>query len=147
MKNINKHRFYLTKYFYYKLNKNNHKQKKYFKKLDKSDNTYKIRVKEPWFTFIKNGQKKVEGRLNVGLFKKLQVGDIIEWENSDNKFKTTISKIIKYESFQEMIKKEDINNVLPDISTLEDGVNIYRQFYTESNEKQYGVVAIHLVLL
>lgn len=139
-----KRKFYLKKYFYHKFNENGHKQKKYFNKIEKNKKSYKFNVREPWFSLLKNGEKNVEGRLNVGVFSKLSEGDIIEWNNA---FRTTISKIVKYKSFKNMIETEGLNNVLPHIESVNEGVNIYRQFYSEENENKYGVIAIHLILL
>jgi hypothetical protein len=41
-----------------------------------------------------------------------------------------------------MLQAEIISNVLPDISSIEEGVKVYRKFYTEEREKSYGVLAI-----
>jgi len=43
-----------------------------------------------------------------------------------------------------MLKKEGIENVLPGVKNIEEGVQIYRQFYSEEREKKYGVVAIEV---
>jgi ASC-1-like (ASCH) protein len=46
-----------------------------------------------------------------------------------------------------MIVNCKLQNVLPGIETIDEGVKIYRNFYSESDEKKYGVVAIHFNLL
>ena len=43
-----------------------------------------------------------------------------------------------------MLKKESLGSVLPNIKSIQEGVNIYRQYFTEDVEKQYGVVALKL---
>lgn len=144
---MEKHNIYLKKYFYHKHNNDKYKMKKYIKKLVGGSKHYKFTVQEPWFTFIRLGQKKVEGRLNIGIFSKLQAGDTIEWINKKNNqsFVVIVNEITKYGSFKEMIEKEGIENVLPGIDTIEKGTAIYRQFYEEAKEKQNGVLAIKMI--
>uniref|UniRef100_A0A0E0R6R0 ASCH domain-containing protein n=1 Tax=Oryza rufipogon TaxID=4529 RepID=A0A0E0R6R0_ORYRU len=50
--------------------------------------------------------------------------------------------IRKYASFSEMLQAEMISEVLPGISSIEQGVGVYRKFYTEEKESFYGVLAI-----
>lgn len=106
----------------------------------------KISLSEPWFTFIKDGLKTVEGRLNKGKFKKLKVGEAVEWfvRNTDQKIKTKIKNIKRYVTFKEMLEKEGLDAVLPNkqIMSIDDGVNIYRKYYSEDDEKKYGILAI-----
>ena len=110
----------------------------------KGGETYHMNVQEPWFTFIKNGDKTVEGRLNKGRFAELKVGDIIIWQQE---CQVKISYIKKYDSFKEMLEEEGLDKVLPGIKTIDDGVKVYRKFYTEEDENKFGVLAIGLMLL
>uniref|UniRef100_A0A1D1Z4C7 Homeobox protein SIX5 n=1 Tax=Anthurium amnicola TaxID=1678845 RepID=A0A1D1Z4C7_9ARAE len=43
-----------------------------------------------------------------------------------------------------MLEAETLTNVLPGVKTIEEGVRIYRNFYTEEREKSNGVLAISL---
>jgi ASC-1-like (ASCH) protein len=103
-------------------------------------------VSEPWFSLIKIGAKKVEGRLNKGDFGAMKVGDIIVFENSElsytRRFKVIITKIDKYNTFGEYLTSKKLNNCLPGIDTLEEGVSIYRKYYSASDEISYGILAI-----
>ena len=107
-----------------------------------SKKTYTISVRQPWFNLIKEGKKTIEGRLNKGLFSELKIGDEIVWICKKLKFKINVIKIEQYKSFSEMIKQEQLENVLPTIKNDAEGVKVYRQFYTEKDEKTYGVLAI-----
>ena len=102
-------------------------------------------LSEPWFTLVQLGIKKSEGRLNKGSFKK---GDIIVFENSElgynRSYRVKITSIIKYETFNEFIKKEKIENCLPGIDSIENGVKVYRKYYSEKEEQEYRVIALRL---
>jgi len=116
--------------------------------LQNGGSEYNISVRDPWFGFIKSGIKKVEGRLNRGLFARLRVNDLVVWENKGQKIRTRITKKIIYPSFYKMIDKEGIENVLPQqgFVDIDQAVAVYRQWYSEKDEKG-GVVGIHLELV
>jgi len=108
---------------------------------------YKKNVSEPWFTLISLGIKTVEGRLNKGDFKNFNKGDVITWTNNDFNFRSVKTKIIrktKYNSFEDYLQNENLKNTLPSIYNLEDGVNIYRKYYTKEDENKYGIIALQL---
>jgi len=103
-----------------------------------------ITVKEPHFTNIKNGKKKIEGRLNKNKFATLKKGDIVIWTNNNNSVKTKITKIKKYDSFYELLIFEGIKNVLPNVKSLKEAVDTYRVFYTKKDEEEYKVLSIKI---
>ena len=135
----NKYQKYKTKYLNLKLNQ-----------IGRAIN-YDIFVREPWYSLIKKGIKSVEGRLNKGLFSKIQTGDVIVWKTKNDKdgIKTQVVKKIIYKSFKEMIEKETIEKILPkqNFTNIEQGIQVYREWYSEADEIKYGVVGIHLEVL
>lgn len=116
------------------------------KKQSRQQGIYNITIKQPWFDLIKYGKKTIEGRLNRGLFKKLQVGDKIEWIHKNLKFNVIVTRITPYTSFKQMMKTEGIDKVLPTINDIDSGVKLYRQYFTENDEKSNGVVDIEMKL-
>ena len=102
---------------------------------------------DPWFTYIKEGKKVVEGRLDSNKYKKLTINSYItlyDAKDENDFIVVRIMDIVKYKSFRDMIETETLNKVLPDIDTIDDGVAVYRQFYSEKIEKDKGVIAIHI---
>jgi len=97
---------------------------------------------EPYASFVKDGLKTVEGRLNRGKFAELKIGDIMEMNDERTPFKV-ISKNI-YPTFRTMLEAEGISNVLPDRYTMDGGLEVYYEFYSKDEEKEFGVVAIHI---
>ena len=98
-----------------------------------------INIQEPYFSFLKDGQKSVEGRLGKEKWLQLKKDEILIINKS---LKLKIVKITKYKSFEEMLIFEGIKNVIPDKENLKDAVNVYREFFSIEDEKKYGVVAI-----
>jgi ASC-1-like (ASCH) protein/SAM-dependent methyltransferase len=111
---------------------------------DVSISIYKKKVQEPWFSFIKNGVKTVEARLNKGDFAKMKRGDIVIFENKEESVDTTVTDVVSYGSFHEMLVGETVGATLPGIEMLEDGVDMYRKFYSEEQEQEYGVIALRV---
>ena len=104
-------------------------------------------VQDPWFTLIREGLKTVEGRLCKGRFAKFKKGDTVQWFNANNPQKKCVSKItniVHYPTFEAMLKKETVEQVLPGVPDVESGVKVYRRFYTKEKESEYGILAIHL---
>ena len=107
----------------------------------------KKHVQDPWFSYIKKGNKTVEGRLNKGSFTEMKVNDIVLWMNDNKSVKTKIISIHHHKSFENMLKSHSLKNPLPGIKTIKDGVNVYREFYSKKDEHKYGVLAIKLKIL
>ncbi|MFA5000021.1 MAG: ASCH domain-containing protein [Patescibacteria group bacterium] len=102
-------------------------------------------VQEPYLSFILNGQKTVEGRLNKGKFKELKVGDKLSIGPDEKLF--IVDQINNYDGFRNMIIGEGLKNVIPDKNTLEEAEAVYYKFYTKEQEKEFGVIAIRIKML
>ena len=104
--------------------------------------TYPFNVVSPYKEFILEGIKTFEWRLNKWKFQEMQVGDILEFEDTKEQFIIKSKHI--FATFQEMIESCGIENVIPDKEEIFDAVNVYYQFYTPEQEKEFGVVAIEI---
>lgn len=104
-------------------------------------------LKEPWFSLIKFGIKTVEARLNMGLYKTIQKNDVIEFYNDnfgDRNYKCKVTDVRYYQTFNQYLQEEKIENCLPGISTLEDCMKIYEPFRTKMLEDIFGVVCFEI---
>ena len=43
-----------------------------------------------------------------------------------------------------MFESEGLKHIVPDIKTIEQGVAVYRQFYSIEQEKEFWVIAIEM---
>ncbi|MBF0981051.1 ASCH domain-containing protein [Candidatus Gracilibacteria bacterium] len=105
-------------------------------------NTIFFNVQEPYKSQILSGQKTVEGRLNKGKFGALKIGDYLQFEESGEKLK--VVNLTSYTSFQSMLENEGLKHVLPGVREVEQGVAVYRKFYSIEQEKEFGVIAIEM---
>ncbi|WVZ52899.1 hypothetical protein U9M48_003902 [Paspalum notatum var. saurae] len=100
---------------------------------------FELHVQEPYFTQLKAEAKKVEGRLATGNYNLITQGSLLLFNKC---LLLNVMAVRKYGSFGEMLQAEIISNVLPGILSIEEGVKVYRKFYTEEKENSYGVLAI-----
>jgi ASC-1-like (ASCH) protein len=101
---------------------------------------YTKNLSEPWFSLIKLGIKKCEGRLRKG--------DYIIFQNNDFGFyrscKVRITSVKSYDTFTTYLEKETLVKTLPGIDNIEEGKEIYYKYYSKEDEEKYKIVAIRL---
>ena len=102
---------------------------------------HELNVDERWFKYILDGTKTIEGRLNKNKFKLMRNGDIIIFNGI---IKKEVISVRYYNSFEEYLRNEGIDKCLPEVVDINDGINIYREFYSFEDEIKYGIVAIEL---
>jgi len=101
--------------------------------------THRLWVKRFVLPFIDDGSKDLEVRVSSGALKKVQIGDIIIFNNTCRR---RVKAIRKYPSFDEMINKEDSTRIFPRANQqqLLDGL---RQIYG-TRDRQHGVIVFKL---
>lgn len=104
--------------------------------------TFDINVQEPYLSFIINGIKTVEGRLNKGKFLDVKIGDTLRINNAAE-FIVAAKNL--YPSFKDMISGEGLKNVVPDVDNIDEAVSVYYKFYTKEDEQKYGVLGIEII--
>ncbi|AXK60327.1 ASCH domain-containing protein [Candidatus Chromulinivorax destructor] len=105
----------------------------------------KLSLRQCYFDAIKSGLKTVEGRLNSHKFKDLRPGMQINFSSIDTHetIICTVASIHVYANFKEMLIHEGLENMLPGVTSLDEGVNLYENFegYREG-VKKVGALAI-----
>lgn len=103
---------------------------------------HEITIHKVWEEEIAAGRKKVEGRLWRGRFRQILRGDKLKLGSVE----TTVKVVVWYPSFKAMLIGEGVEAVIPKAGSLEEAMDVYRQIYSEAEEKRYGVVAFRLSL-
>lgn len=125
-------------------------------------------VNEPWFSAIRDGLKIAEGRLDKSWVKTLKPYDMIEFTrvppknekndtndtnniNNTNKVRPKIEVIVtdvkRYKSFTDLFDDVGLDKVLPGKTSYDEGVAVYRQWYSVEKEKELGVVGIFIKVI
>ena len=110
-----------------------------------ADITFHITVTDPWYTMIEKGEKTIEGRLHKGRYAELKVGDKISIFPEMTPFciVKTIVNLHIYDSFSSLLERH-LAQTLPGVRDVASGVEVYRQFYKQDEERRYGVVGIEI---
>ncbi len=103
------------------------------------------------FNMIKNGEKRIELRLNDEKRCIIKIGDEIEFTNTDNnslKLLTKVIEIHKFSSFDELYKNLPLMKcgyTADDIKTAKpEDMDCY---YSKEKQNKYGVVGIEIETL
>ena len=109
-----------------------------------------MKFSDPWFSLIRDGKKKIEGRMAEPKWLAIHPGDYIRMILKDESFVVKVSKVVRYyegefDPLTEYLIHEGINNCLPGVNTLKEAREVYLQYFRQEDIDQYGMVAIHLV--
>lgn len=115
------------------------------KETSTADIKFQITVNEPWHTMIEKGEKTIEGRLHEGRYAELKVGDKIAIFPETTPFfiVKTIVNLHIYDSFSSLLERH-LAQTLPGVRDVASGVEVYRQFFSQDDERRYGVVGIEI---
>jgi ASC-1-like (ASCH) protein len=97
---------------------------------------------EPWFSFIRQGVKPVEGRKNSPKYQQIKPGDIIDFSNGKENFLAIVTKIKSYNSLEEYLSDVTFQKALPSVSSFEEAVKTYHQWSTPEEIRTHGFLGI-----
>lgn len=112
--------------------------------------THSMQLTPSPFQMIKEGTKTIELRLFDEKRRKIQIGDIIEFSNTETgeKIGAKVSAQYVFDSFESLYKELSLlecGYTEADIETASsDDMNMY---YSKDNQQKYGVVGIRIALL
>ncbi len=103
---------------------------------------FNIHCDDPWFSYIRQGVKPVEGRKATHSYKKIRVGDQINFSNGTESFLADVMEIREYESIEKYLEDVTVEKALPGIKSIEEGLEVYYQWSSEEKIRQYGFLGI-----
>ena len=112
---------------------------------------YEMKLNSEPFEKIRSGRKTVELRLYDEKRRKIEIGDdiiFIRISNENERIAVRVNALLRFSSFEElfkMIPPEKCGNE-PDTSPEKAALGM-RKYYSEENEKEYGVVGIGVSLI
>ncbi|RZB62745.1 uncharacterized protein LOC114385744 isoform X5 [Glycine soja] len=101
--------------------------------------SFEFHVQEPFFSQLNDGLKTIEGRCATGKYNRIKSGNLILFNKS---VVFEVQGVRRYPTFFAMLEAESLGKVLPGVESSEEGVKVYRRFYTEEKEQANGVLAI-----
>jgi len=112
---------------------------------------WKMTLNSPWYELVRDGIKTYEGRCNWKTTKEYKIGDTLEISHHVDKTHPTycvkIIDILHFKDFEEALQTLGLENTLPTIKTIDDGISIYHQYHKQSTQDTHGVCMIHVLKL
>jgi ASC-1-like (ASCH) protein len=103
-----------------------------------------IHVGSPWFDYICAGRKRFEGRRNYHPY---AVGERLRIAHADKRGRAVDARIAGlhfYPSFNAALRALPLEQVLPDVASVEEGVKIYQEYVSLDTQARDGVVMIEI---
>ena len=109
--------------------------------------THEMHLKEPYFSYIKDGTKRIELRLFDEKRRRIDLGDLIEFSGSNDKsVQARVVGLLRYDSFVDLCKDFDIAILADKAATKDDLIATLDEFYSPEQQAQFGVVGIRFEL-
>jgi len=113
--------------------------------VDEGSIIRKIRVKEKFLKFIRDGEKDLEVRVGYKSMRSIKKGEIVELSSQLSSQLVKIKDVSSYSSFNDLLQKEEPNRIVPGLnkSSL---LKLLKEIYPPHKEK-LGVIVLHLELI
>ena len=109
--------------------------------------TFNIHCQDPWFSFIRQGIKPVEGRKNIKIYSEITAGDTINFSNGKETFSAIVTEVRSYVSIEQYLFDVTVEKALPGINTVDEALKIYYQWSTQEQIRKYGFLGIFITPL
>lgn len=105
--------------------------------------------KRPYLTWLKDGSKKAEGRVNSCTIQRMNVGESIILYSRDQYIYGIISSKHLYKTFEEMLRNEGVKNMLPFLNNdeISAAVDVYNSFPGAERVERFGCAAIGIEVM
>ena len=111
-------------------------------------------MRDPWFTYLEQGRKVFEIRKAGGTWKDAVAGtvlDVVDPVDSRRRFRMEIVDVMHFKgpaALADCLTAVGLENALPDIPTIERGVEIYLGFgWSREEIAAHGVLALRVAKL
>lgn len=109
---------------------------------------YKLSVidndKLPFLKYIASGEKKDEGRVSSEFVRNLKIGEKLLLFSGTKLVICNIKYLCFYDSCEDMLDTEGLENMVPFVDTNEQALKIYRSFHGSQRVKTLGCCSIGL---
>jgi ASC-1-like (ASCH) protein len=112
--------------------------------------TQRIRINPPWIQKIREGSKKFEGRCYWKSIPSIRPGDILEVYcdiPEIEPYSVRVIQIHRFLTFRHALEGLGLEQTLPGVETLDQGVEIYHRFVSQTTQEANGVAMIEIELV
>ena len=99
-------------------------------------------IKEPWLSWIMDGQKTYEGRLNHGFWNTLKENDRFVAYSDENEAILEVTEILSFSDFGDAWNELGTQLIPHGASSEKDVQKFYSKWYSDQKVADLGVIAI-----
>ena len=111
--------------------------------------THEMKLRQKPFDYIVKGIKTIELRLNDDKRKLINIGDKIRFsliDSPNQSIETVVVNLHRFNSFKELFSTRLFDKCGWEELTVEEAVENMRQYYTEIEERNHGVIGIEICI-
>ncbi len=110
---------------------------------------HRMRLQARYFEYVKRGTKRIELRLNDEKRALIRLDDIIEFINVDTgeSILARVIGLLHYKSFEKLLGDLDVAIVADAKDSRGELLENLRKYYTQEEQREFGVLGIHIELL
>ena len=104
-------------------------------------------VDTEWYRKIEDCKKRIEGRKGTLKYQRVQIFDmakIVDAANHNNFFFKRVIGIKRYPDLRQYLEQEGLRQALPGVMTIEEGIEVYLNFWTFEEVEEFGILAFEL---
>jgi ASC-1-like (ASCH) protein len=108
-----------------------------------------LSLNSPWYEHVRDGRKQYEGRRYTPQINALQSGDPVVFKHHTEpdrypEIHATVIQVMHFPTFRDALLCIPIENVLPGVTSVDEGDLIYQRFVSLSTQHRDGVCMIHI---
>ena len=104
-------------------------------------------VKNPWFTYIKEGEKTGLEFLCRGKALKIEKGDHIKLEHRNEHVIVKVLGIYKHKDLENLFDRHSLKRTLPGVKSKKNGIDIYEKIFGKDKIREHGLIEVKVKLL
>lgn len=111
---------------------------------------HEMKLQPEYYNYILHGTKRVEIRLNDEKRKNIKVNNkiiFLKEPDLNESFEAKVVKLIKYNSFEEMVKNYDISVLADKTITKKSLLADLEKYYPKEKQNKFGVLCIEIELI
>mgnify|MGYP004495186523 FL=1 len=111
---------------------------------------HEMKLQPEYYNYILHGTKRVEIRLNDEKRKNIKINDkiiFLKEPDLNESFEVKVVKLIKYKSFEDMIKDYDISVLADKSITKKRLLADLEKYYPKEKQNECGVLCIEIELI
>jgi ASC-1-like (ASCH) protein len=109
-----------------------------------------IHLNDPWFELVKSGEKIYEGRRKTIKSDNINIYDILlvkhYTDNTKEPYYIQIIDKLYFDNFEQALNTLPINKVLPTVTTVKEGIEIYKKYVSLETQKKDGIIMFKIIM-